>query len=326
MSAVQAPQPIDPRALRRALGKFVTGVTVLTAVDRSGRRRGLTANSFTSVSLDPPLILVCIDRRTASYDVFVKTDEFAVNILAEDQIDLANRFASSGPDKFADVRIDPARPGPPILDSCPAWLSCRTVSREAVGDHMIVVGRVVEFSTTVRQPLAFCQGGYVSLAPDSIEAIGGSSERVVVSWLVECDGRIVLGKTDDGYDLPTAPWRRNRLDDEGLATAFRTLLGIDGDVQSLFSVFDDHERGVLTLVYRALGDGPPAPGPGLCMFDIDAIPWPDIHRPHLAETLGRYLSERATSHFGIYAGSLERGHVARVLPTANETPVQGGSS
>jgi hypothetical protein len=191
---------------------------------------------------------------------------------------------------------------------------------------MIVVGRVVEFATTVRQPLAFCQGGYVSLAPDSIEAIGGRGDRVVVSWLVECDGRLVLDESQEGYDLPTVPWRRNRLDDEGLAETFRMLFGVDGDVQSLFSVFDDHERGVLTLVYRALAADPPVPAPGLRPFDVDAIPWSDIRRPHLAETLRRYLSERASSRFGIYAGSLERGRVTRVVSPAPETPLQGGNS
>jgi flavin-dependent trigonelline monooxygenase, reductase component len=312
---------LDRRELRRALGRFVTGVTILTALDEAGRVRGLTANSFTSVSLDPPLILVCIDHRTASHDVFDRTDRFVVNILADDQTELANRFASSSADKFDDVAVLRDRTGPPVLDGCTAWLACDVESRFSAGDHLVVIGRVREFATDVAQPLAFCQGAYVSLLPDRIEAVGATDGQVVVGWLVESAGQIVLAQTPDGLDLPTASWRDTHLDDEGLAASFAAQFGAPGDVQSLFSVFDDYERGVLTLIYRAQAHDDLVAREGLRRFAPSDLPWEQISRKHVRETLQRYVNERVVNRFGIYAGSLDHGHVARIHSTQSSEHV-----
>jgi flavin-dependent trigonelline monooxygenase, reductase component len=323
MTPADGDAAIDRRELRRALGRFVTGVTVLTALDGDGRLRGLTANSFTSVSLDPPLVLVCIDHRTASHDVFESTEGFVVNILADDQTELANRFASSGADKFEDVAMVGRRGGPPVLDGCTAWLQCDVESRFPAGDHLVVIGRVREFATEDAQPLAFCQGAYVSLLPDRIEALGAGDGKVVVAWLVESDERIVLA--DDpaagGLDLPTSRWSDTRLDDEGLAGLFAGEFGVPGDVQSLFSVFDDHERGVLTLIYRAQARDELASRDGLHGFPPGDLPWPRISRRHVRETLQRYLNERVVNRFGIYAGSLEQGLVSEIHATQSSDSV-----
>jgi flavin reductase (DIM6/NTAB) family NADH-FMN oxidoreductase RutF len=324
MSPADGNAAIDRRELRRALGRFVTGVTVLTAHDDDGRLRGLTANSFTSVSLDPPLVLVCIDHRTASHEVFERTAGFVVNILADDQTELANRFASSGADKFDDVAMVPGRAGAPVLDGCTAWLSCDVESRFPAGDHLVVIGRVREFATEGSQPLAFCQGAYVSLLPDRIEALGAGDGQVVVAWLVESGERLVLADDPDaegGLDLPTSRWRDTRLDDDGLAALFAQEFGVSGDVQSLFSVFDDHERGVLTLIYRAQARDELSTRVGLHGFATDDLPWARISRRHLRETLQRYVSERVVHRFGIYAGSLEHGQVSEIHATQSSERV-----
>src|SRR5450830_1176278 len=104
-----SPTPFDPRAFRRALGNFATGVTVVTAADASGRKVGVTANSFNSVSLDPPLVLWSIDKRSNSHEVFEQASHFAVNVLAADQIDLSNNFARPKEDRFAEIELNRAR-------------------------------------------------------------------------------------------------------------------------------------------------------------------------------------------------------------------------
>lgn len=321
--ADDAGAPVDPRDLRRALGRFVTGVTVLTIIDGSDRVRGLTANSFTSVSLDPPLILVCIDQRTASHAVFETAERFVVNILADDQTELANRFASSRADKFDEVAVIPGRDGPPVLQGCTAWLACDAESRLTAGDHLVVIARVREFETSVAQPLAFCQGAYVSLLPDRVESLGEGDGQVVVAWLVESAGRIVLaGDTNDsgGLDLPMSPWRGHRLDDRGLSDLFADRFAVGGEVQSLFSVYDDHERGVLTLVYRAQARDQVHAGAALRDFAPDELPWSQIERRHVRETLRRYLDERVVNRFGIYAGSLDQGQVSKIQVPGDADP------
>lgn len=155
---------VDAMELRKTLGRFLTGVTVVTTRAADGTERGFTANSFTSVSLDPPLILVCIGRHAQGYPVFAETEYFAVNILAENQRDLSERFASARPDKFAS---GPWRDGPggsPVLDDAAGWLACATEQKLEAGDHLILIGRVLEFGQRNCRPLGYHAGGYVALA------------------------------------------------------------------------------------------------------------------------------------------------------------------
>src|SRR5947209_4482309 len=117
-------------------------VTVITTVDSSGRFHGLTANSFNSVSLDPPLVLWSQAVKAKSHHVFYAAERFAVNILAEDQSEISNRFASSSYEKFESLSVDTGLGGVPLLRGCSARLQCRVVSRTAGGDHTIYVGQV----------------------------------------------------------------------------------------------------------------------------------------------------------------------------------------
>src|SRR5438067_1177325 len=134
---------IDSRDLRRVLGNFVTGVTVVTTIDEAGQFLGVTANSFSSVSLDPPLVLWSQAVKSHSHPAFFEAGRFAVNILAEDQIELSKRFAKSSPAKFAGIDIDLGVGGVPLLRDCSARLQCRVVSRVPGGDHTIYVGEVL---------------------------------------------------------------------------------------------------------------------------------------------------------------------------------------
>lgn len=149
----------DPRGFRRCLGQFATGVTVMTATVDGGQV-GVTANSFSSLSLDPPLILWSIARSSRSFSAFEKADHFAVNILAAEQIDLSQRFASTSDDKFEGVLWEPGSCGSPLISGTTGILECRSEARHAGGDHLILIGRVVRFVRYPGEGLLFAQGRY----------------------------------------------------------------------------------------------------------------------------------------------------------------------
>jgi len=142
------------------MGLFATGVTVVTTRDRDGAPYGLTANALTSLSLDPPLLLVCIDRKAETYPHFFASKLFAVNILAHDQEELSRRFATSGGDKFGGLNFRAGRLGSPLLAGTLGHIECRIVETLEGGDHVIHVGEVVDAEYRDGQPLVFFQGRY----------------------------------------------------------------------------------------------------------------------------------------------------------------------
>lgn len=154
----------DPRTLRDALGTFATGVTVVTTTDSDGTPVGLTANSFTSVSLDPPLLLVCPARDAASMAVLSKTEHFAVNVLHIGQQTTSNLFASRGADRFGSIECETWDHGVPIIRNSLANFECRKYAEYDGGDHVILVGEVlrVRFAPQ-RDPLLYFRGKYRSL-------------------------------------------------------------------------------------------------------------------------------------------------------------------
>lgn len=155
----------DARAFRRALGNFATGVTVITARDPDGRQVGVTANSFNSVSLDPPLVLWSIDKRSSSQDVFDAASHFAVNVLAADQIELSNNFARPKEDRFAGIEYSEGVGGAPVFADCSARFHCEKFQRMDGGDHWILVGKVLAFDDLGRAPLLYHQGAYSMVLP-----------------------------------------------------------------------------------------------------------------------------------------------------------------
>ncbi len=155
---------MDASDYRRALGSFATGVTIVAAFDGDGAPWGLTANSFCSVSLDPPLVLVCLDRRGRAWPVFAAAERFSVNILAAGQKELAQHFASPAPNRFADVAWTRGQAGAPLLPEISAWLECGTDRQIDAGDHVILLGAVVSYGQSDQTPLGFCRGAF--FAPD----------------------------------------------------------------------------------------------------------------------------------------------------------------
>jgi 3-hydroxy-9,10-secoandrosta-1,3,5(10)-triene-9,17-dione monooxygenase reductase component len=154
----------DAKELRRVMGMFATGVTVLTTRDARGAPYGLTANAVTSLSLDPPLLIICVDKRAETHPHFFDSRCFVVNILAEDQAELSTRFARSGGDKFAGLSFSVNQDGVPVLDGTLAHVECRIVETHEGGDHVIHIGEV--HHAEVREggrPLLFFCGKYCCL-------------------------------------------------------------------------------------------------------------------------------------------------------------------
>jgi 3-hydroxy-9,10-secoandrosta-1,3,5(10)-triene-9,17-dione monooxygenase reductase component len=152
--------PIDPRSFRNALGAFTTGVTIVTTRDADGNDIGLTANSFNSVSLDPPLVLWSLAKTSLSLKAFIESKFFAVHILAADQQPLSDLFARRGADKFAGRTLKRGHGDVPLLEGCSARFECETAFRHDGGDHEIFVGRVITFEHFPKPPLVFMGGKY----------------------------------------------------------------------------------------------------------------------------------------------------------------------
>jgi 4-nitrophenol 2-monooxygenase / 4-nitrocatechol 4-monooxygenase, reductase component len=152
--------PIEKNELRRVMGHFATGVTVITTYRQSGELHGLTANAVSSLSLVPPLMLICVDKKADSYPCFDESKSFTVNILASDQEALSRRFAVSGGEKFDGVAYHLGANGAPILEGAIAHIECRVVSAFDGGDHTIYIGEVLEAETREAKPLLFFRGGY----------------------------------------------------------------------------------------------------------------------------------------------------------------------
>src|SRR5713226_8657780 len=154
---------IEKNELRRVMGHFATGVTVITSIRSSGELHGLTANAFTSVSLISPLLLVCVDKKAESYPCFDESKIFTVNVLAADQEALSRKFAVTGGDKFERVSYKVGANGAPILDGALAFLECKVIQKIDGGDHTIYIGEIEQAETKEGKPLLFCRGGYREL-------------------------------------------------------------------------------------------------------------------------------------------------------------------
>lgn len=152
----------ESRALRQTFGQYPTGVAVAIASTGEGRLVGMTINSFSTVSIVPPLITWCIDRKAASYSAFANCKEFSLTLLSENQSDLAQRFATRGADKFEGVLLDNNHGIPALTGGC-AILRCTNYRSLLMGDHLVLVGLVRHHQKEDKQPLVFARGEYQKL-------------------------------------------------------------------------------------------------------------------------------------------------------------------
>lgn len=304
---------VEPsRKFRQALGTFATGVTVATTIDENGHPRGFTANSFTSVSLEPPLVLICIANDTAGFDVFTSAERFCINVLAENQQDISKVFALPGDDRFAGVAWRAGKCGMPVIDGVISWFDCERHEVVDAGDHSILIGRVVDYDVSSTSPLVYCSGSYVEfgLAQRAMEAASqGLATRI--SAVVDCDGAIPMKRdeTSGKYSLPVA----GRLGNRDTPDSLRGKLATNGIVSSIpfvYAVYEDTVAQTRNVVYR--GSSENADMSRLSDFELvplDDIPWNKLVDNSLGLLLERYCRERKSDAFGVYVGDEERGEV-----------------
>lgn len=156
----------DANSFRRTLGQFPTGVTVITVQSPQGKHIGVTASSFNSVSVDPPLVLWSVDKRAYSAEIFKNCEHFAVNVLADHQVDISNLFASQGADKFGAIEFSESPGGAALFNDYAAQFECKLWNAVEGGDHIIIIGEVLDFRSQVAtQPLVFSRGSYAVASP-----------------------------------------------------------------------------------------------------------------------------------------------------------------
>jgi len=316
-AVLSTPEAAGPKAFRSTLGTFLTGVTVVTAFDQDHRPRGFTANSFTSVALDPPLILFCIAKAAGCYDVLRAGERFCVNVLGDWQTKISAVFASSAPNKFDGIDYDAAGNGPPIIRNCLSVFDCARHEIFDAGDHVIVVGRVIGFASNSGSPLGYYRGRYTALgeATQALEQHGG--DAIVVGCIVDDGGRVLLWRPPQAqrWSIPKVPLRAGQYHRQVLP-ALLNRLGVHGDISLLFSVFQDKDDPHTTMVFRgdATGTAPEstlADGTELRLFSGDEHPWDVVGGVSQADVLKRYFRERAEARFGIYWDTADRtGRVA----------------
>lgn len=157
--------PGDSRHLRECLGAFATGVTIVTTQAQDGGFIGLTANSFNSLSLSPPLVLWSLGLRAGSLETFMSATHFAVNVLSADQLALALRFARAGTNRFAGISVHSGLGGAPLIDGAVAWFECETRTHVRHGDHVLFIGEVMRCERAAGDPLVFERGRFGVVDP-----------------------------------------------------------------------------------------------------------------------------------------------------------------
>lgn len=301
-------QPQDPRrALRDAFGTFMTGVTVVTAIDEEGQPLGFTANSFASVSLDPALLLVQISRNSVNYVKFTTAKGFAVNILSEGQKDISSTFARPVEDRFAGLDWQAGPEGSPILPDVAAWFDCTLHQVIEAGDHAILLGRVGAFHATPAAGLGYYRGTYFT--PVATQATVPTGPDIIVSAILERQGQVLL--VDDGFGgltLPTA-----RVGRDGTTAALSSLIGATGIEAApgpLYSVYEDVARGLQHIAFRCPATaGNPVKG---AFVDLTPASFAEVTDQALRTMLERLAEESRMGNYGIYFGNQNAGQVALV--------------
>ncbi|WP_084155913.1 flavin reductase [Halomonas halocynthiae] len=307
----------DVRKLRDAFGTFLTGVTVVTTLDDKGNPYGFTANSFTSVSLDPPLVLVCIAKSAYSLSVFTKAKSFSVNILKESQGDISNKFASQSASKFDGVEItgDDSFGIPLINNSASAFL-CANYNTMDAGDHVVLVGRVIKFYTVPSNPLAFYRGGYIKISAKEQPITPKKLAKMKVGCLVSDNNGVYLvrDKNNGTWSIPSRHWLENETQEVATQKVLSSI-GISGEMSFIYSVFREDGESHNTMVFRGDITSTAMDSCGdleVKVFNSTDIPWEFVKGNYTRSMLSRFFKEKNVDSFGVYCEPVSDGKVASI--------------
>ena len=302
------------RNLRQALGSFPTGVTVVSCLDKDNNPLGFTANSFTSVSLDPQLISICIDKESFNIDTFSITEHFAVSILSESQQSISTTFATPNEERFKNIDWRSEDTGSPIISNAVAWFDCKTEQVVDAGDHLILIGKIITFDSSPKTPLMYLRGNYVNLGLEQkmLLAMENENTEIIVGAIIEWRKKVFLLKNKNNGSLyfPSAS-RLGHIEDKQSLLGVLKNLNISINEHYLFSVFEKAEDKTSLIYYRAqakeevtaLKDS---------FYDFDAIPFDKLTDEASRIMLKRYIKERELNAFGIFVGKESEGKVEAI--------------
>ena len=302
------------RNLRQALGSFPTGVTVVSCLDKNKNPLGFTANSFTSVSLDPQLISICIDKESFNIDSFSITKHFAVSVLSEDQQSISTTFATPNEDRFQNVEWRTEDTGSPIIENAVAWFDCNTRQVIDAGDHLILIGEIIAFDSSPKTPLMYLRGNYVNLGLEQkmLLAMENENTKIVVGAIIEWHKKVFLlkDKTNNSLYFPSAS-RLGHIDDNDSLLGILKNLKISINEHYLFSVFEKAEDKTSLIYYRAqvkeaLEDMDDY------FYPFDDIPFDKLSDEASRIMLKRYIKERELNAFGIFVSKESEGKIEAI--------------
>jgi len=319
------PKEIDPRELRNAFGAFMTGVTVVTTVDKSGIPLGFTANSFSSVSMAPPLLSVCPGKFLSSFEAFNQCDYFNVSILAHDQQSVSNVFASSSEERFSQVKWHTNAYGVPVIDGAIASFSCQRVESISAGDHIILLGEVKEFEHREGLGLGYTNGGYFSLdmerkASELQATTQPENQNVIVGALIENNDALFIIHDHDQASLPQISLSRDEPTFDLIKQHASDAVGEQVNIGSVYSVFDSQDRASSYIYYHASVDSTASTiqdkllkksSPGQ-FINIDQLPISSFKSNAIASMISRYVSEYHTGNHNLYIGDELQGKTHKI--------------
>ena len=298
----------DSKALRGAFSSYMTGVTVVTACAEDGSLVGFTANSFTSVSLDPPLLLVCPGNHLNSYSVFEHCSHFAVNILSDAQESVSNEFARSNDDRFSAVDWQADDNGCPIIEGTSAAFSCRVHSRHTMGDHLVLIGEVLGFEHSGKPGLGYCSSGYFTLGRErEANAVATTGLTGFTGVIVEHQGQLLLSDNNGVKSVPHIAVEKG----EGARSALNNHLRLQGlniTLGPVYSIYDDHTNGHRYTFFTAKASTDASANMG-SYCPIDTLPESTFIDGAQADMVKRYCAEYQTQEFGLYVGDAIEGEV-----------------
>ncbi|MEH6444767.1 MAG: flavin reductase family protein [Oceanospirillaceae bacterium] len=297
----------DIRELRNAFGSFMTGVTVVTAVSETGEKVGFTANSFTSVSVDPALLLICPAKNLSSFDIFNNCKHFAVNILAEDQQEVSNTFAGGKGDRFADIAWHSNEQGVPLIDGAVAHFSCTTYNNVDAGDHIVLIGQVNVFNTNDKLGLGYAKSGYFSLGMEHRAEELSQKQAGIVGAVIEYQDKVLLTKTDAGYSLPQVQSKVG----QGSLEAARQYLsskGLDAELGSVFSIYENLQDKRFSTYYHAQAatDNTAQLGEFISVSELANL---EFVTNDIKSMMQRYAMEKNNGVFRMYVGDNQSGDI-----------------
>lgn len=298
----------DPQALRKAFGSFMTGVTVVTAMSEDNTPVGFTANSFTSVSLEPPLLLVCPAKSLTSIDAFLNCERFAVNVLSEQQQQISNIFAKSKDDRFGQVEWYVDSLGNPVLGGVLTHFSCKVHKKVDAGDHYILIGEIVDFAAQEGNGLGYSNSGYFSLGLErQAAALTAKKTNVTIGAIIECGGNVLVREVDGKLDLPciTTNSKTNAVIS---IKQYLQQQGINALLGTVFSVYNDRSNNTDYIFYHASTEIDNTAGIGK-FVPIATLSEQVFITAAMTSMMTRYQNETQNGAYSVYVGTEESGDI-----------------